>query len=683
MMYPLRVRFLNGAALLGLVVCCAASVAWGQEYTPEERSHWSLKPRAERPVPQLESEEDRRWVRTPVDAFIREKQRQLNLQPAPPADRRTLVRRLYFDLLGLPPTPDEVAAFVNDDRQDAYEQLVERLLANPHYGERWAQHWLDVVRFAETEGFEYDHHRPDAWRYRDYVIQSLNEDKPYNQFLREQLAGDELARQMKEAGQTDLAAQHQAYVAAGFLRLGAVRRNAGNQAVAASRNEVLTEMTDSIGAAFLGLTVGCARCHDHMFDPIRQRDYYRLQAFLAATFEHDEPLTTPAEQAAWEAEKKRAQAEFDALKAKLIACNNLPNCPEEAALRDSLKQAEAKIPPPLASLFTVQNAGPQRTAIHVLKRGEWEQKGALVGPRPLGVLAPREMPELAADAPFPRTVLADWLTQPDHPLTARVMVNRLWLFHFGQGLVGTANDFGLNGDRPTHPELLDYLATHFLEHGWKFKPVHRLIVLSNTYRQSSTTAVENSGHQQDPHNSRLWHFPRRRLDAESLRDALLSISGQLNTKAGGPSIMVPVEEDLVKLLYKPAQWQAHADAAEHDRRSIYLIVKRNLRLPFLEVFDQPDRQTSCAARQATTHAPQALELLNGTLSNHLADSFAQRLQREAGDDRPRQISLAFQLAVGRDPSPAELKLCGDFLQTQPLREFALAVFNLNSFLYVD
>jgi hypothetical protein len=323
-----------------------------------------------------------------------------------------------------------------------------------------------------------------------------------------------------------------------------------------------------------------------------------------------------------------------------------------------------------------------RTPIHVLRRGVWENKGDLVGPRFPSVLVPDDAPELSADCGEPRSELARWLTDPEHPLTARVYVNRLWQNHFGRGIVGTPNDFGSHGEPPSHPELLDALADELVQQGWRSKSIHRLLVLSNTYRQSGARAEDSTAATKDPENRWLWHFSRRRLSAEEIRDAMLAVSGKLNLKAGGESVIVPVDEELVDLLYKPSQWAVTKDTTEHDRRSIYLIAKRNLRMPFMEVFDQPTTQTSCPVRETTTHAPQALELLNGPLSNRLAAAFAERLRNECGDDFQQLASRAFALSAGRLPTDQEGELAVSFLKENPLEEFALAVFNLNEFLYV-
>ncbi len=653
------------AALLTVALLVPSAVrAQGRAdtYSADERSHWSLQPRTR---PQLPQDGDCTWPANPVDAFILARLEDAKLRPAPPADRRTLIRRVYFNLTGLPPTPEDIAAFERDPAPDAYERLIDRLLANPHYGQEWGQHWLDVVRYSESEGFEYDRHRAGAWRFRDYVIQSLNADKPYDRFVTEQLAGDELPAAEGE---------FEARIAAGFQRLGPIRRNAGNTDVAFSRNEVLTEMTDAVGAVFLGLTVGCARCHDHMFDAIRQRDYYRLQAFFAAAQEHDVQLGEHEVVKKWKAENGVVQAEIKRLRDLLDDAMG----EEREKLATELKAAQKRVPPPLPTISSIADDAEKRGPIHLLERGQSDKPKEIVGPRVLGVFLTSSTPEYPADVQNPRLLLAEWLVDPAHPLTARVFVNRLWHYQFGQGLVATPNDFGINGAAPSHPQLLDYLANELVDGGWSHKRVQRLILTSNTFRQDST-----------PHAPREAGILRsemptiRRLTAEQLRDSLLAVSGRLNTRFGGESIMPPVPKELTELLYDPAQWQVTPEEREHDRRSIYLVAKRNLKLPFMEVFDQPDLITSCARRVSSTHPPQSLELLNGELSNRLAADFAARLKAEAGDDPAQQIERAYWLAAGRPPSERERQLALDFLREQPLSEFALAMFNLNAFLYVE
>lgn len=665
----MNLRFLAGLlAAVGLIAPLTAEPR--AEFLEAERSHWAFQP-----VADVKPPESGAWAKSPIDGFVLRALRDKGLAPSEPASPRDLIRRVTYTLTGLPPAPEDVAAFVADPSDRAYEAYVDRLLARPAYGERWAQHWLDVVRYAETEGFEYDRTMHGIWRYRDYVIRSMNDDKPYDGFIVEQLAGDELAGDdaYDEANQELL-------VAAGLHRLGAVRRNAGNQAVASSRNEVLTERTDIVGAAFLGLTMGCARCHDHRFDPIRQKDYYRMQAYVGGTREHNIVLASDKEQAEWKEEVARQEAVIKKLKKELGKLEG----EEKGHLHQKIRNLEESLPAPLPTIATVREEQRRdRTAIHMLDRGEWGKKKELVGMRPPGVMLPDWEPEASPRQPRPKLKLANWVASADNPLTPRVMVNRLWQGHFGRGIVGTANDFGFMGERPTHPELLDWLAREFVDGGFRLKRMHRMIVLSNAYRQSSRTPMSDVVAKVDPGNRLLWKANRRRLDAESLRDSMLVVSGAFNPKRGGRSVIVPVDEELVGLLYKPAQWQVAEDADAHNRRSIYLMAKRNLRLPFMEVFDQPALLTSCYRREESTHAPQALELLNGRTANRLADALAERLESEAPGDGSAQVERAYELAAGRPPSAKEKDLALSFLDQQPLREFALAVLNLNDFLYVN
>ncbi len=630
------------------------------------REHWAFRPVVRPPVPEVA---DREWIKNPIDAFVLAKLESKGWRPAPPASRAEWLRRVTFDITGLPPSPDELDAFEHDRSPAAEERVVDRLLASPHFGERWAQHWLDVVRYAESEGFEYDRHIPEAWRFRDYVIDACNADRPFDRFVIEQLAGDELSP-------TDRRCQ----AASIFHRIGPIRRNAGNPEIALSRNEVLTERTDIIGTAFLGLTVGCARCHNHKLEPISQKDYYRLEAYLAATQENDINIATEAQRKTWLAKKSQTQQEVKALKAKLKGATEA----ERARLILEIAALEESIPPHPATIPAIRNDPKRRTPMYVLKRGVWEHKGEAVGPRPPSVLVPDSLPELPPDVADPRTRLARWLASPSHPLTSRVIVNRLWQHHFGVGIVKTANDFGTHGDRPSHPELLDWLAARLVDEGWRLKPIHRMILLSAAYRQSShpdaqTTAVPA---RDDPENRLLWKFRRRRLEAEEVRDAMLSASGRLNPKSGGPSVMVPVDRAIIAALYKPSQWQVARDPAEHDRRSIYLTAKRNLRLPIFEAFDAPSLTSSCPRRESSTHAPQALELLNGRTANDLASAFAARLRRETRGVPSQTVRRGYRLALGRPPTPREEALALEFLRDGPIEEFALALFNLNGFLYV-
>jgi hypothetical protein len=641
-------------------------------YKPSERNYWAFQPRKNTTLPTFSTPADKAWVRTPIDAFILAALKKDGLRPSRPADKITLIRRVTYDLHGLPPTSGEIDAFLRDPSPQAYEHLVDRLLASPRYGEQWGRHWLDVIRFAESDGYEYDTHRPDAYRIRDYVVRSFNEDKPYDQFVKEQLAGDE----MDPTNESFL-------IASGFNRLGPLRKNTGNQNVASSRNEVLTEMTNVVGAAFLGVTVGCARCHDHKFDPFRQSDYYRLQGFFAQAQPNDLLRATRDEQDKWHAKMDPLLQQMRQLQTRMR------QAPEEekGKLQAEVDRLDEMMPLPLTAIYAVKDAPEEATPIHTLFHGDYLDPRESVGARPLGVLLPENTPQEPLLTETPRLKLANWIVNPDNPLTARVMVNRIWQYHFGRGIVSTANDFGRMGGKPSHPELLDYLANQYIANGWRMKLLHRMILLSSAYQQASESPLENIAREKDAENSLLWKFNKRRLEAEEIRDSMLAISGKLNEKMGGPSVLVPIDQDLVKMLKRPQYWVTTKDKSEYDRRTIYLLYKRNLQLPFMSVFDAPDMQLSCPRREQSTHALQALELLNGQMSNDLAAAFAQRLAKECTTN-PARIDLAWRLATGRAPTPKEKLLAARYLAEKPddpvrLKELALDLYNLNAFLYVN
>ena len=439
-------------------------------------------------------------------------------------------------------------------------------------------------------------------------------------------------------------------------------------------------MTNVVGAAFLGVTLGCARCHDHKFDPIRHTDYYRIQGYFATTEQLDIPLATEGEKAAWSQRKETVNKELAELRKRLKAATG----PEKATVEQLIGVKEKQVPEPLAALQTVYAQPALYRPVHVLNRGASDQPLAKVGMRPLGVLLPDNAPEAEPDAAAqPRLQLAKWIADPANPLTARVLVNRLWLTHFGSGIVSTPNDFGRMGSRPTHPELLDWLANRLVEGGFRVKPIHRMIVLSNTYRQAFVAAPTAAAQTADPRNRYRWSFPRLRLEAEQLRDAMFSAAGLLNPQRYGPSVITPIEQELVNQIYNPTQWAVHPDPAQHNRRSVYLFQKRNMRTPFMEVFDAPDTLLSCARRESSTHAPQALELMNGPLTQKASLALAERLRREAGASHERQIELAFLLVFGRPPIAKERAASLRFLAANPLREFTLGLFASNDFLYVQ
>jgi hypothetical protein len=686
-------------------------------FPAESRRHWAFQAPAEQSVPTRESLSRPEWPRNAVDQFILARLDQQKLAPAPEADRATLIRRLSFDLLGLPPTPEEIDRFVRDPAADAYEKLVDRYLASEHYGERWAQHWLDVVRFAETNGYEADGERPHAWRYRDYVIRAFNSDMSYDQFLREQIAGDLLAERVGEARAAELR------IATGLHRCGPVHVVSGNIDREELRQEIMNEMVSGLSSAVLGLTVSCARCHDHKFDPISLGDYYRLQAYFARTEYQDVSLATASDRSQYTRAKIAFEKQNQPLKAKLNELErpvrdrilaqrraNLPEptrialntpsaqrtpeqdklardaapllkiswdellaalTPEEAEARKRIKadlqKIEAQRPTPLPAAWSVveRESAP---FVSILRRGDLRKKSGLAFPATLSILKPLDV------ATGTREDLANWLLHPDHPLTARVMVNRLWQHHFGEGLVRTPNDFGTRGDPPTHPELLDWLAREFrTSHRWKMKSLHKLLVTSATYRQRSDGLVSV----RDPENQWWSRMNRRRLDAESIRDAILAAAGSLNRQVYGPSIKVPLEPEVYDLIFTEGEpdalWPVTPDPREHTRRSIYLFAKRNVRQPLLEAFDQPDTLGSCAVRGKSTSAPQALILMNGPLTQNAARYLAERLIRlklpAEVSPHPEHVEEMivqelYLRCLSRKPTPKELRLAVGFLIEQ-------------------
>jgi hypothetical protein len=720
--------------------------------TTAQKNHWAFQ-RPKRPTLPLVRRQD--WVRTPIDTFILARLEQEGLSPAPECDRLTWLRRVTFDLTGLPPTLEEQADFVQDQSATAYERVVERLLASPHYGERWAQHWLDLVRFAETNGFELDGDRPHAWRYRDYVVRSFNADKPYDQFIREQVAGDLMTRQWQAQAIRSplqmlligsffvprpdpwLLPPHiqDWLIATGLHRCGPVHMVAGNLDPQQVRHEVLTEMVTGLGSAVLGLTVGCARCHDHKFDPISQGDYYRLEAFFAGTKFHEFQLADYREIADYRKRVEALEQQIKPLQAKVTGLDEphrqrlvakkkaslepryrealdtpaAQRTPEQKKLaehaeilirvswdeiladlspeerfqrqqwRNEIHRLTAQLPPPPARAWGVtEQATPPPT--HILRRGDWREKWTPVNPGYFRILITEGAPP-ARD----RVDLAAWLTRPDHPLTARVWVNRLWQYHFGRGLVSTSGDFGLRGERPSHPELLDWLATELVRREWSTKEMHRLMVLSATYRQQSyrSDAVNV------PDNRLLTRMNRRRLDGETIRDAMLVIAGNWNRSVGGPRVLVPLEPEVYELIFTEGEpdglWLPTPDPRQYGRRSLYLYRKRNVRYPLLEAFDQPDTVNPCPQRSVSTFAPQALILMNSPFSRQQSRIFAERISRIT--DPVERLSRAFQEALGRQPRADEIRQIKEFLSCQPsvevLSDFCLTLFNLNEFVYID
>ncbi|HRI15079.1 MAG TPA: PSD1 and planctomycete cytochrome C domain-containing protein, partial [Verrucomicrobiota bacterium] len=643
--------------------------------TDEDRSWWAFQPLAKVKVPRVK---DAGWSRTEIDRFIFEKLAANRLTPTPPASRSVLVRRLYFDLWGLPPSAREIDEFVADPRPDAYEALVDRLLASPHYGERWARHWLDLVRYADSDGYKADDFRPTAWLYRDYVIRSLNADRPYDRFVREQLAGDELYPDEPDAR-----------IATGYFRNGIYEYN--NRDVAGQWTTILNDVTDTTGDVFFGLGFQCARCHDHKFDPILQKDYYRLQAFFAGIQWHDDlPVAAAAQnsdyaamQKVWEEKTATLREAIETIEAPYkakAATNSISKFPPEiqailrkpsgersplerqlgelayrqvtyehdriaaalkpmdketvGGLRKELSAFDYLKPAPLPTTLTVTDLGPEAPPTVIPKR-----TNEVVEPGFLTLFDPGSAP-IRRLTQFPnstgrRAALAEWLTRPENPLSVRVIVNRVWQYHFGRGLVPTSSDFGHLGEKPSHPELLDWLAQRFIADGWSLKKLHRLILTSATYRQASSvdptaadlgrrgnratelTARWKENQAVDPENRLLWRGQTRRLDAEQIRDALLCATGELKDEPIGPAA-------------DPSQF----------RRSIYTKVLRNTRDPLLEVFDLPQHFASTPSRDTTTTPVQSLMLINSPFMLQRSRAMARRVEAESAGSSARAIELA-------------------------------------------
>ncbi|QDT89894.1 DUF1549 domain-containing protein [Gimesia algae] len=655
----------------------------GPVFSSEDRTWWAIQPLVQVAVPKTNS---KHRAINEIDHFINSKLEQQGLQAAPEADRKSLIRRVYFDLHGLPPTPAEVQDFVNDQSPDAYEQLVDRLLSSPRYGERWARHWLDVVRYADSDGYRADGYRPHAWRYRDYVIRSLNEDKPYNRFVLEQLAGDELFPD-------DVDAQ----IATGFLTHGIYEWNSRD--VAGQWNLMLNELTDTVGDVFLGVGLQCARCHDHKFDPILQKDYFQLRAFFEPIQIQTSRVAASAKQqeeyqrelATWEQATKEIRLKITALQApyrpgaEAVVKSFPPNIQamikktaEERApreqqlvklawrqveynyerldsrlkpadkekvleLRRQLKKFDKLKPAPLPVAQQASDIGPQAPKTTIPKKRTECDPGFLAI---LNETPDEFLDSQRNDTTSRRSALARWLTQPSNPLSTRVIVNRVWQYHFGKGLAPHSSDFGRLGGLPTHPELLDWLTQKFLEDGWQFKSLHRLIVTSATYRQSALHPQEAAMTAIDPTNKYYWCAETRRLDAEQIRDSILAVTGQLNLQAGGPGV-----------------------AASVPRRSIYLRMMRNSSDPLLEVFDLPRFFVSVPGRDTTTSPVQSLQLFNSQQMLRFADQLSKRSidESKAAPDANKETAAlrrAWEIVFGRAITDEELSIANEFLTHQ-------------------
>ncbi len=689
---------------------------------------------------------DDAWCQTPVDRFVFATLRAKGLTPSPRADRYTLVRRATFDLTGLPPTPGEVDAFVRDGSPRAWERLVDRLLASPAYGERWGRHWLDVARYADSDGFEFDADRPNMYQYRDFVIRALNDDLPFDTFVRWSLAGDELDPD-----------DPRARAATGFCTTGpvAIVNLAAGDGTPIDRERLrydeLDDVVSTFGAGLLGLSVGCARCHDHKFDPIPTRDYYGLVAVFAPSRRVEPPLASRAAQLRFEHDtselkrrREKAQEELNEwadarvrelsrariaalpipeeeknllrgqhapadprwLKlsntyAKALSVGDLAKelSPEQAAkwqnLKATLQEAlRTPDPTPPARGLCLADVGQDPGKSYLLTRGQADKKGEEIGPAFLSALteAPLDRwtkrPRPEAPTTYRRAALADWVTDVDAGagrLLARVIVNRIWQHHFGEGLVRTPNDFGTQGEAPTHPELLDWLANELIAGKWRLKRLHRLIMTSAAYTQAVGAADERARADRD---ARLLSYRKpRRLEAEAVRDAILAVSGKLDRTMYGPAVKPALPADVLPGMPRDVLPRPTADGPAQWRRAVYLFVKRSLPTPVLEVLDEPPADASCGRRERSTVAPQALIFLNDEFVRTQARFFADRVASEAGADPGSRVRHAFRLTLGREPSDDEMTAALRFLRRRDgraaLQNFCHVLFTLNEFVYVD
>jgi hypothetical protein len=717
---------------------------------PQSKRYWAFVRPQKPPLPAIR---DVSWPRNEIDYFVLNKLEASGLRPAAEADRRTLIRRLYFDLIGLPPSPEETNAFVDDRSPEAYEQLVERLLADSRYGERWGRHWLDLARYADTNGYEGDPEWPHAWRYRDYVIDAFNHDKPYDEFIKEQIAGDELVP--VESAVPPPPPQPEQEVALSFLRLAPFNRTPVSDE---NRDSLLSEMTSTVGSVFLGLTVGCAKCHDHKYDSIPTRDFYRMKAFFAtvqiantgrAGGSEPAEFYRPGEKEWADTSREKYTKELAGLEAmfsdfqkpliqKLAAerkshkedhaaaevtakdvdqainveNNNAANLEKKdevftheekekyadfAGRITRLKKEIERLDPMAMGVRDADGPpfGPALPVTYLQIRGDYDLHGDPVEPGFLSAITGNSDPaflEVDRYHMFPtrgrRMTLAKWIASPENPLTARVMVNRIWQHHFGRGIVETPSDFGRNGAAPTHPELLDWMATRFVEEKWTLKSMHRLIVNSSTYRQASVN-LDNKASQTDPDNRLLWHFNLQRLEGEAVRDSVLAVSGRLNPKLGGlpvyPPLPLSVEQE--QKVQGVDTWET-SSGVDALRRSIYIFQRRAQNLPLLDTFDAPVPTSTCERRRFSITALQALSMYDSDFVNEESVHFAERVRKEAGPDPRMQIRRMFELALDRPPSPTEEKDLLDFLNSIGDRHKALTalcrvIFNTNEFLYID
>lgn len=696
-------------------------------------SHWAFQPVTSPALPDIEQ---KKWGRNPIDRFILSRLESADLPPAPTADRSALLRRAYYDLTGLPPSPEQAEAYftrvaANDSADAAYEEMIDHLLTSPQYGERWGRHWLDLVRYAETDSYERDNPKPNAWKYRDYVIRSFNDDKPYDQFIREQLAGDEIPERSYET-----------VIATGYYRLGLWDDEPVDPLQA--YYDHLDDVVSTTSEVFLGLTINCARCHDHKIDPISQRDYYRFMAFFhnilnnvkkgeyedfAFTLNTQTPLATAEEQANWKNQQQQHEklcaelkTKIDQLEQKVIASlseGEQDDANDNATVRKRLihenwenvlskeDQAFWKVlqeqraaddktgPAPLPHALAVQENGNLAPDTFVMARGNARALGDRVVPGfpavlnvsdPVLSIAPENSTSCGR-----RTVLADWIASPANRLTSRVIVNRVWQHHFGRGIVDSPSNFGLHGGLPTHPLLLDWLAHRFVNDGWRLKSLHRLIMTSSAYRMSSR--ADSSVLASDPKNRLFSRQSMRRLSAEELRDSMLAVSGRLNLQMYGPSIFPELSQEVLQTQSRPGAGWKSSSPEQQTRRTIYVHIKRSLIPPMIEAFDGANPDNSCPVRFSTTQPTQALELLNGNFSQKQSQQLAARIRDEVGDNPDTQVQRALWLVTQRSPTNEDIVRGVNLLQdlvdneqvppSKAFDVFCLMALNLNEFLFLD
>jgi cytochrome c553 len=752
-------QWIDEGAAWGAAATLTSTALEHRTITPEERNYWAFKLPVQAPVPAV----DDASLTNPIDRFLESARRARGLKAAPRADRYTLVRRAYLDLLGLPPTPAQVDAFVADRSPNAWERLIDSLLASPHYGERYGRMWLDVARYADSAGFEYDMHRPNAWRYRDYVIKAFNDDKPYDRFLVEQIAGDEMDGRTNDS-----------LVATGFLRMGprVLFREKDNPE---RRYDYLDEIIGTIGKGTLGLTVNCARCHHHKFDPISQKDYYAIEASLFGYVETEVPLAPPAAAEAYLAKNReidgtiaelRSQIEriekpfrdtlqlerikrqfpdhivrvilkpesertpgeallaAQVLKAATVSAAQVDRVltPADAARKKDLAariaalDRERPTPLPMAEIATdgdyrssplgegddtiscpkcripIPGAGPylhtgpgryQVPPSYFLIRGDVESHGSLMKPGFIEIITfgnpPTELPRRDGRTSGRRLALAQWIASPQNPMTARVIVNRLWQKHFGRGIVATLENFGKMGERPTHQDLLDWMAVELRANQWSLKQITKLMMMSSAYQMESAFD-DGADAKADPENVYLWRFRPQRLDAEIVRDSMLAAGANINLEVGGEPIFPFMPKDLLAGQYR-GKWANTPDGPAAWRRGVYVYRRRSLPYPMFDTFDHPDMNVTAGARHVSTVPTQALTLLNNPFVLSQADFLAARVKQE-GSDPESQVKAAYRIALARPATAQEIRIGAELITKQSLASFTHVVLNLDEFMYM-